>query len=168
MGKRNKNSFRNKWRTMTEIGQLFGLSARKIGSELKRIGLREENGEPTKYAKENNFCHEVVPKDYPSYWLWKGNETEEYLKKSGLKKTDKSVSKKDSLVLSQVKQIYNYYLEAEKEWEEGNDKMARLMNEVIKDEIKEKKITNEMFQKLLRTLNTKRHLKIEDNYIIEV
>ncbi len=52
MGK--KNNFRKTWRTLTELGQEFGVSAVKFGNLLKQHGLREKDGESTQIASDGD------------------------------------------------------------------------------------------------------------------
>ncbi len=58
-----KNNFRKTWRTLTELGQEFGVSAVKFGNLLKQHGLREQDGEPTQNAKDGGFFEKIVPND---------------------------------------------------------------------------------------------------------
>ena len=58
-----KQDFRKTWRTLTEMGQVFGVSAIKLGNLLKQHGLREQNGAATQFAKDGAFCQEIVPKE---------------------------------------------------------------------------------------------------------
>ena len=68
MGK-NKN-FRKEWRTLTELGQEFGMSAVKFGNLLKQHELREKSGEPSQAAHEDGFVQKISPKDGKPYFLW--------------------------------------------------------------------------------------------------
>lgn len=47
-----KKNFRQEWRSLTEIGNIFGISARKLGSLLKKYGLRESDGKPSESATD--------------------------------------------------------------------------------------------------------------------
>ncbi len=81
-----KNNFRKTWRTLTELGQEFGVSALKLGNLLKQHGLREKDGEPTQQAKDGGFFEKVVPNEGKPYYLWHRDKTVEFLLSQGVEK----------------------------------------------------------------------------------
>ncbi|WP_339381483.1 hypothetical protein [Brasilonema bromeliae] len=58
-----KNNFRKVWKTLTELGQEFGVSAVKFGNLLKQYGLREKDGEPSQMAKDGGFFEKITPNE---------------------------------------------------------------------------------------------------------
>jgi hypothetical protein len=81
-----KNNFRKTWRTLTELGQEFGVSAVKFGNLLKQHGLREKDGEPTQNAKEGGFFEKIVPNDGKPYYLWHRDKIVEFFQHQGVEK----------------------------------------------------------------------------------
>ena len=150
---KNKN-FRNKWRTLTEIGQVLGLSAIKVGTLLKETGLRNSNGDPTNKSKEENFVHIVESKNNKTYFLWDGKKIILFFKnnKNININFNNGITYNDSLKLMKVKEIFNGYKEATKLLKNDEDKMAFMYYDSLEVEIKEHNITNELFQKLLTSL----------------
>lgn len=148
MGK--KNNFRKEWRSLTEIGNVFGVSARKMGSMLKEHGLRNPDGDPSQLAKDKNYCHYVDPKKQKGYWLWHGKKVTEYLVEVGVKK--KGVSEKEASLNTKARKLARSYMEADKLWEEGN-KMGAWMFDELEPEIK--KIGIDRFNAALKAVGYK-------------
>jgi hypothetical protein len=84
MGK--KNNFRKTWRTLTELGQEFGVSPVKFGNLLKQHGLRERDGSPTPLAEEGGFFEKITPSEGKPYYLWHHDKTVDYLVRAGVEK----------------------------------------------------------------------------------
>jgi hypothetical protein len=63
--------------TQTQIGKRYGnLSARKVGTWLKNVGLRKPDGEPTKKAIEGRFCKLIRNEDWGgTFWVWHATKT---------------------------------------------------------------------------------------------
>jgi hypothetical protein len=142
-----KNNFRKTWRTLTELGQEFGVSAVKFGNLLKQHGLREKDGEPTQLAKDGGFFDRVVPKDGKPYYLWHRQKTVDYLVKLGVEK--KGVSAAEATMDTEARSIARSYIEAQK-LDEAGDKLGYLMFAELVPEIK--KIGLERFNKALKSL----------------
>jgi hypothetical protein len=145
-----KNNFRKTWRTLTELGQEFGVSAVKFGNLLKQHGLREKDGEPTQLAKDGGFFDRVVPKDGKPYYLWHRQKTVDYLVKLGVEK--KGVSAAEATMDTEARSIARSYIEAQK-LDEAGDKLGYLMFAELVPEIK--KIGLERFNKALNSLGFK-------------
>ena len=62
-----KQNFRKTWKTITELSKIFGISNVKFGKVIKEYKLRQESGEPTIFAIDNEYCYKVEPKDKPFY-----------------------------------------------------------------------------------------------------
>jgi hypothetical protein len=118
MGKKNKQGFRKTWRTLTELGQEFGLSAVKFGNLLKQHGLRDLNGEPSAMAEEGGFCEKIQPKDNKAYYLWHRVKTSEYLVSQGIEKS--GLSSEEASKMTEARQLARSYMEAKKLDDEGS------------------------------------------------
>jgi hypothetical protein len=145
-----KNNFRKTWKTLTELGQEFGVSAIKFGNLLKEHGLREKNGNPSLKAKEGNYFEEIVPKEGKPYYLWHRERTIEYLTELGVEK--KGISKKEAEIMTEARKLAKSYMEALKLDEEGS-KVGYLMFEELIPDIK--KIGLEKFNQALKTVGYK-------------
>jgi hypothetical protein len=74
--------------TMREIGWLFGVSSHVIGRTLKKVGLRFEDGKPTRLAFVGSYCEQRWTQDHGNYcWIWSKDKTISILEKSGLQRT---------------------------------------------------------------------------------
>lgn len=145
-----KNVFRKKWKTLTELGQEFGVSAIKFGNLLKEHGLREKTGEPSEKAKEGQFFEEIVPKEGKPYYLWHRQKTSDYLISLGVLKSGVSAKKAESM--TEARKLARSYLEAQKLDSEG-DKLGYLMFDELVPEIR--KIGLERFNKALKSVGYK-------------
>lgn len=145
-----KNNFRKTFRTLTELGLEFGVSAIKFGNLLKEHGLRESDGEPTEYAKQNNFFNKVEPKNGETYYLWHSQKTSDYLVRQGVIKN--GVSAKEASKSTYARKLAKQYIEAEK-LDQGGDKFGYWAFCEMKKDIK--KIGLENFNKALLEIGYK-------------
>ncbi|GAC1460901.1 MAG: hypothetical protein NVSMB70_06680 [Chamaesiphon sp.] len=116
MGK--KNNFRKTWKTLTELGQEFGVSAVKLGNLLKQHGLREKDGEPSQLASDGGFFEKITPNEGKPYYLWHHKKTSEYLVSQGVDKA--GVSAKEAEKMTEARKLARYYMEAQKLDDEGS------------------------------------------------
>jgi len=66
--------------SQTEIGNLYGVSARIAGAWLVRGGLRGPDGKPTDHAEQNGYCRSVYMTDRGrSFWVWHSARTLELI-----------------------------------------------------------------------------------------
>ncbi|MEA5535624.1 hypothetical protein [Crocosphaera sp. XPORK-15E] len=145
-----KNNFRKTWRTLTELGQEFSLSAIKFGNLLKQHNLREKDGEPTQLAKDGNFCDKIVPKEGKPYYLWHHEKTVNYLVQLGVEK--KGISSKDATLNTEARKLAKAYLEAQKLDGQGDKLGYLMMGELVPDI---KKIGIERFNEALKSVGYK-------------
>lgn len=145
-----KKNFRKTWKTLTELGQEFGVSAIKFGNLLKQHGLREKDGSPSSIAKEGGYFEEIIPKEGKPYYLWHREKTVNYLVEQGLEK--KGVSAKEAELMTEARKIARSYMEALKLDEEGS-KIGYWMFEELVPDIK--KIGLERFNKALKAIGYK-------------
>lgn len=54
---------------LTALGKLYGAGPRDVGSWLKEMGLREQDGRPSRKAIKEGFVKERMT-EYGSQWLW--------------------------------------------------------------------------------------------------
>ena len=148
MGK--KNNFRKTWRTLTELGQEFGVSAVKFGNLLKQHGLRERDGSPTPLAEEGGFFEKITPSEGKPYYLWHHDKTVDYLVRAGVEKT--GVSAKEATLDTEARKLAKSYLEAQKLEDEGS-KLGYMMFSELAPDIK--KIGLDRFNKALKSLGFK-------------
>lgn len=59
---------------LTGLGKIYGAGPRDVGGWLKEMGLREQNGWPSKKAIKEEFVQEVVS-EYGSTCLWDEEKT---------------------------------------------------------------------------------------------
>ena len=76
----------SEYMTMREIAKLFGSTSHQIGRALKRLGLREENGEPSPRAHQLGLVHKrpVYEKECFDVWTWHVEKTIPFLEADGL------------------------------------------------------------------------------------
>lgn len=148
MGK--KNNFRKTWKTLTELGQEFGVSAIKFGNLLKQHGLREKDGEPTQLAKDGVFFEEITPSEGKPYYLWHRQKTSEYLVTQGVEKN--GASAKDAEEMTEARKLARSYMEAQKLDDEGS-KLGYIMLSEMVHEIK--KVGLEKFNQALKSVGYK-------------
>ena len=64
---------------LTMLGQIYGVSAQEVGRWLKGLGLRNQDGWPSREASANGFVMERVLEFGGSSWLWHQDKTCEVL-----------------------------------------------------------------------------------------
>ena len=69
--------------TLTQLGQLFGVSSHNVGKWLKSLGLRDEEGLPTKKAHDGRYCKQTLAGDKGTLWVWESEKTVAALKEAG-------------------------------------------------------------------------------------
>ena len=145
-----KKNFRKQWRTLTEVGNTFGVSARKLGSLLKQHGLRKDDGDPSELAKQEGYCHLVAPKNGHRYYLWHGKKVTAYLEEKGEKQT--GVSPKEASLNTEARKLARSYIEAVRLDEEGC-KYAYWLFDELRPEIK--KVGLDRFNEALKSVGFK-------------
>ncbi len=56
--------------SLTRLGQIYGVGARDVGSWLKGLGLRREDGRPTREAVEQGLVQERSLEYGGGFWHW--------------------------------------------------------------------------------------------------
>ena len=152
-----KNNFRKTWRTLTELGQEFGVSAVKFGNLLKQHGLREKDGEPTQNAKDGGFFEKIVSNDGKPYYLWHRDKTVEFLQSLGVKKN--GVSSQEALKTTEARKLAREWIEAQRLDDEGS-KLGYIMACELEREIK--RIGVDLVQSQLKKLGSQIVLNFDD------
>ncbi len=69
---------------LTAIGKHYGISGKKAGVLLHKVGLRHKDGTPTKLAIDGGFCKEVYAGEERNVWffVWYASKTLALLEKS--------------------------------------------------------------------------------------
>jgi hypothetical protein len=75
--------FRFTHMSQTQLGKLFGVTSHAIGEWLRSLGLRAEDGTPTRKAKEGHFCKQTVAGEKGTLWVWNSETTVAALIKAG-------------------------------------------------------------------------------------
>ena len=133
MGKRGKKrKFSDIWATQTQLGNMFHLSAKEIGQKLNELELRTYSIEqhkhiPTRYAIDNGLCTSTPLKHGIPFYMWQREKVSLLLQE-----------KLHLVPLSDADMEYRetalYLIEAEKEADEGYDKMYYLFFDTISPE----------------------------------
>jgi len=144
-----KNNFRKTWRTLTELGQEFGISAVKFGNLLKQHGLRENGGEPTQKAKAEGFLEKIVPNEGKPYYLWHCDKTVGFLLSQGVEKN--GVSAKEATKTTEARKLAREWIEAQRLDDEGS-KLGYMMACKLEPEIK--RIGVDLVQSQLKKLGS--------------
>ena len=153
-----KNNFRKTWKTLTELGQEFGVSAVKFGNLLKKHGLREKDGEPTQLAQDGTFFEKITPSQGKPYYLWHREKTSEYLVSQGVIKN--GVSVKEAEKMTEARKLARSYIEAQKLDDKGSKLGYMMLSEMV-DDIK--KVGLERFNQALKSIGYKgEEITLED------
>ena len=75
--------FKYEFMTMTQIGQLFGVSSHQIGKWLVEIGLRTGGKSPSRAAFEYDFVTQAPSRNDCYNWVWNSARTVAALEKAG-------------------------------------------------------------------------------------
>lgn len=76
---KSKSKFARTYRSLTDVGREFNLSARKVGDELKRLGYRDSEGHPTPKTLEAGIAVSTPLKNGTPYYRWHMNKTKAIL-----------------------------------------------------------------------------------------
>jgi hypothetical protein len=65
--------------TLTRLGEIYGVGARDVGRWLKGLGLREQDGRPSRDAIQQEFVRDRPLEHGGYFWLWHEKKTCEVL-----------------------------------------------------------------------------------------
>ncbi len=61
--------------TLTTLGEIYGVAAREVGRWLKNMGLRHEDGRPSREAIKQGFVQERTLDHGGYFYLWHREKT---------------------------------------------------------------------------------------------
>ena len=133
MGERGKRrKFSAIWATQTQLGNIFTLSAKEIGQKLNDLELRtysidQHKYVPTQHAIDNGFCTSTPLKHGIPFYMWHREKVSQLLleKFHLMPLSDSDIEYRETAL---------YLIEAEKEADEGYDKMYYLFFDTISPE----------------------------------
>ncbi len=133
MGKRGKKrKFSEVWATQTQLGNMFNLSAKEIGQKLNELELRiysidHHKHIPTQYAIDNGLCTSTPLKHGIPFYMWQREKVSLLLQEKFhlVPLSDSDIEYRETAL---------YLIEAEKEADEGYDKMYYLFFDTISPE----------------------------------
>jgi hypothetical protein len=88
MGKNRRQKFTHIWANQTDLGKQFGLSSIVMGRTLKELGLREDNGNPSERALQENYCIATPLKNGKQFFMWSKQKVDELMQSYGYQKLD--------------------------------------------------------------------------------
>jgi len=122
-----KEKFRDVWVNQSTLGKAFNLSAVAIGKKLKELELRQTDGTPTTKALSEGYCRATPLKDGTPFFLWHKEKVKHLLQASGLQ----SLSEQEL----RCKELAGRLIEAERLSNQGQDKVAYMMQDSVYDEM---------------------------------
>lgn len=122
-----QGKFRDIWVNQSRLGKAFNLSAVAIGKKLKELDLRQADGTPTAKALTEGYCRAAPLKDGTPFFLWRKEKVKHLLQASGLK----TLSEREM----RCKELAERLIEAERLFDQGQDKMAYLIQDEVYDEM---------------------------------
>jgi hypothetical protein len=121
--------FRDIWLNQTRLGQRFGISAVAIGRKLRELGLRGEDNLPTPEAVESGYCRSAPLRDGTPFFLWHADMVAARLRHAGL--TELSAQEQ------RCRELAGEYIEMQRLWDEGRDKLASLLWDELRPRLRE-------------------------------
>src|SRR5262249_39816398 len=80
-----RTMYKYEFMTLTQLGQLFGVTSHQLGRWLVNIGLRNDQKRPAKKAFDGDYC-KMGPSRGDGYnWIWNTEKTVEALTQAGHK-----------------------------------------------------------------------------------
>jgi hypothetical protein len=119
--------FRDIWVNQSTLGKAFNLSAVAIGKKLKELELRQADGTPTANAISEGYCRAAPLKDGTPFFLWHKRKVKHLLQANGLH----SLSEQEL----RCKELAELLIEAEHLSDQGEDKVAYMMQDSVYDEM---------------------------------
>lgn len=122
-----KEKFRDKYASMTVIGKSVGLSSRAVGNKLKELGLRQEDGPPSKESLDSGIAVFAPLKDGTKHYMWDKRAVIKKLGKTGVNTSP------EARKFFKVKNVIQEALDMENVDEDDPmaDKLARIAGDVI-------------------------------------
>lgn len=80
-----KNKFARKYRSLTDLGNIFNLSAIAVGKIFSEIGLRNDDGSPSDFSFEKGLVVSTPLKNGTPHFRWHFHKCRETMIKNGIK-----------------------------------------------------------------------------------
>lgn len=111
MGKKGHQKFTDVWANQTNLGKQFGLSSIAMGKKLKELGLRGEDGNPTRQALSEDYCTSTPLKDGTPFFMWNRQKIEELMRTHGHQRLDPQEVK--------ARELADSWVRVHKQWQEA-------------------------------------------------
>lgn len=136
------SEFKQTWKTQTELGKSFGLSAIAVGKKLKEWGLKNLDNTATEIALSEGYATNTPLKNGTPYFLWNKDLISAKFLEAGLTQLDSPTFR--------CKGAATAIIGCEKQLEKGDDKIARMMYDSIINKLKaeDKSLVNQFLQEL--------------------
>lgn len=148
MSKKNKK-FRDIWVNQSRLGEEFNMSAITVGKKLKELGLRQDNGAPTLKAQEEGYCTSTPLKNGTPFFMWHREKVKAMLQANGFQ----SLNDQEM----HCKELAERLIEAERLFDQGQDKIAYMTQDSARDEMETDDIP--MINRFLKALGSKQQLE---------
>lgn len=79
------HKFRYPRMTLTQLGELYGVTNQQVGKWLASAGLRDDRGKPTHHAHDGGYCEQAPSHDGKYVWAWRPEKVVPVLEKLGHK-----------------------------------------------------------------------------------
>lgn len=71
--------------TLTQLGELYGVTNQQVGKWLASAGLRDDEGRPTRMAHEGSYCETAPTRNNGYHYVWRPEKVVPVLEKLGHK-----------------------------------------------------------------------------------
>lgn len=122
-----EEKFKDIWVNQSTLGKAFNVSAISIGKKLKELELRQADGTPTAKAISEGYSRAAPLKDGTPFFLWHKRKVKHLFQANGLH----SVSEQEL----RCKELAELLIEAERLSDQGQDKVAYMMQDSVYDEM---------------------------------
>lgn len=123
--------FRDRYKSLTEIGRALGMTARELGAKLKEMGLRDADGAPAAIAIDQGLAVSTPIRSGAPHYMWDKQQLTERLRKNGVTPDPEA---RDALHLREsVSEILR--LIRSEEFEMGGGFAYKVAMEVLFDEL---------------------------------
>jgi hypothetical protein len=69
--------------TLTQLGELYGVTNQQVGKWLASAGLRDDRGKPTRLAHDGGYCEQAPSRNDMYVWAWRPERVVPVLEKLG-------------------------------------------------------------------------------------
>ncbi|QBD78637.1 hypothetical protein EPA93_22650 [Ktedonosporobacter rubrisoli] len=123
-----KKKFHDIWVNQSRLGDEFNMSAIAMGKKLKELGLRQPDGTPTPKALEEGYCTSTPLKNGTPFYMWHRGKVKTLLQTNGLQALNEQEMR--------CKELAERLIEAEHLFDQGQDKIAYMVQDSLSGEIK--------------------------------